>query len=212
MDSETKPPRFSILLATVENRAELFAKLHAELTRQALNKPVELVIACDKKEISIGKKRQNLLESAVGDYVAFVDDDDFIAEDYVDSILAALETSPDCVGFEIICTQNGRNPQRAIASIKYPDWCEGKDGYTYNRSIYHKTPVKRSIALKVGFKDMRYGEDRIYSRGVMQHVRTMKFIAKPMYFYRFRSENFASKYGITKSAPRRVDYKGRRVG
>jgi glycosyltransferase involved in cell wall biosynthesis len=204
--------RFSILLATVENRKELFAKLHHELLRQAEGKPVELVIACDNKEISIGKKRQNLLMQAKGDYVAFIDDDDWIAEDYVDCILAALENSPDCVGFEIACTQNGRNPQRAIASIKYPVWTQWKDGYTYNRSIYHKTPHLRSIGLKVGFKDMRYGEDQVYSKGLMQHVRTMSMISKTMYFYRFRSENFAMKYGITKGVPRKHDHKGRPVG
>lgn len=209
MDSKI---RFSILLATIETRKELFAKLHDELLRQAEGKPVELVIACDNKEISIGQKRQNLLDSAVGDYVAFVDDDDWIAPDYVDCILAALETSPDCVGFEITCTQNDRNPQRAIASLKYPAWTQWKDGYTYNRSTYHKTPHLRSIGMKVRFKDMRYGEDQVYSRGLMQHVKTEKFISKPMYFYRFHNEPFAAKYGITKSAPRRVDHKGRKIG
>lgn len=221
MDS---PPKLSLLLATVENRADMFAKLHAELSRQAEGRPVELVVACDAKQISIGKKRQNLLEAATGEYVAFIDDDDWIAEDYVERVLKALATNPDCVGFLILCTHNGKNPQKAIASMRYRVWGENQDGYTYTRSIYHKTPHLRSLALKVGFRDLRYGEDRFYSQGLMNMVNSEAFIPETMYFYRFVAEPFGQKYGLTgpmakggsmgmpsKRAPR-LDYKGRRVG
>ena len=193
-------PLFSVLLPTVSNRAPLFALLHSEIQRQARDKPVEIITACDNKEISIGKKRQNLLEQATGDYVAYVDDDDWVVETYVDDILNALEKKPDCVGFEITCTSNGGNPQRAIASMRYPKWTDHKDGYRFNRSCYHKTPVRRDIALKVGFSDMRYGEDKPFSDGLMQHVKTEVFIPKVLYIYRFRRENFMVKYGFRKES------------
>lgn len=214
-------PRFSILLCTVQNRATLFAKLHAEILRQSEGKPVEVLVACDNKEISIGKKRQNLLTQATGDYCAFIDDDDFISPDYVDSILAALESNPDCVGFKITCTTNGANSQKAIASIRYSQWMEGVDGFAHARSTYHKTPHLRSIGLKVGFPDLRYGEDRPYSAGLMRHVKTESFIDKVLYHYRFRTEPFATKYGLHAGAqPPRIqrthvdfprDAKGRRL-
>jgi glycosyltransferase involved in cell wall biosynthesis len=201
-------PRFSILLATVLAREKMFALLRAHLLKQAEGKPVEIVVACDNKEISIGKKRQQLLERATGDYVAFIDDDDWVADDYVDRILAALESGPDCVGFLITCTTNGRNPRKAITSIRYPEWCENRDGFAHCRAIYHKSPHLRSIALKVGFKDLRYGEDRYYSQGLMKLVKKEVFIPHVCYLYRFRNEPFAAKYGITAQA---VDYKGRRL-
>ncbi len=191
------PPKLSLLLATVVNRAALFAKLHAEVLRQSANKPVEVLVACDNKEISIGKKRQNLLEQATGDYIAFIDDDDWIAETYVDSILAALESSPDCVGFKIHCTTNGMNPQSAITSMRYKQWGENVDGYAHVRSPYHKSPVKREIALKVGFPDLRYAEDKPFSAGITRLVKTEAFVDKVLYYYRYRTENFAEKYGIT---------------
>lgn len=214
------PPRLSVLLCTVVNRADLFAKLHAHLAAQATGKPAEILVACDNKEISIGKKRDNLLRQATGDYVCFVDDDDWVADDYVDRILAALETSPDCVGFKITCTTNGRNPVKAIASMRYKQWAENLDGFVHNRSAYHKTPVRRDIALRVGFRDMRYGEDKIYSSGIMRYLKTEVFVDAVLYFYRFRSENFAEKYGINKMRSRpqprakpgpRFDSKGRKV-
>ncbi len=219
-------PKLSVLLATVTARADLFALLHAHLSKQAEGKPVELVVACDNKEISIGKKRDNLLKEAKGDYVCFVDDDDWCADTYIDDILEAIATDPDCVGFEIHCTQNGRNPRRAITSMRYREWGSNIDGYHYVRSIYHKSPVKRELALQVGFKDLRYAEDKLFSNGIMQLVKTEVFIKKVLYYYRFRSEPFMIKYGFAKGrtmppagvpAPRvprqpKYDYKGRRVG
>lgn len=213
--------RLSVLLATVQTRAELFAKLHAHLSAQAEGCSVELVVACDNKEISIGKKRQQLLERATGDYVCFVDDDDWVSDDYIDRILAATATNPDCVGFLITCTTNGRNPVKAITSMRYKEWAENRDGFAHVRSVYHKSPVRRDLALRVGFPDLRYGEDRIYSTGVMKLVKTEEFVPHVLYHYRFRSENFNAKYGI-KPGPKpppgpkvrvpRLDYKGRRVG
>jgi glycosyltransferase involved in cell wall biosynthesis len=201
-------PTLSILLPTVESRANLFAKLHAHILGQCEGKPVEVIVACDNKEISIGKKRQNLLEQATGEWVVYVDDDDWIADTYVDRILAALSTNPDCVGFRITCTQNGRNPRRAIASLRYKEWGENRDGYDHVRSPYQKTPVRRSIALKVGFPDLRYGEDRVYSRGIVRLLKTEVFVDEVLYMYRFRSEPFAQKYGIVAKT---LDYKGRRL-
>jgi len=189
--------KLSILMPTVTNRATAFALLHAEVSKQSEGKSVEIIVACDSKEISIGKKRQNLLEQAQGDYVVYIDDDDWIAETYVDDILKALEQPFDCVGFRITCTTNGQNEQPAIASMRYKTWKENVDGYAHVRSPYQKTPVKRSIALKVGFHDVRYGEDRPYSMGLMNHVATEYFIDKVLYFYRYRTnEPFMQKYGI----------------
>lgn len=216
-------PLLTIALPTVANRADLFAKLRAHIEAQCIGKPVEIVVACDNKEISIGRKRQNLLEQATGDYIVYIDDDDWVSPTYVDQILAALETRPDCVGFLISCTTNGGKPVMAKASMCYKQWGENHDGFAHTRSPYQKTPVKREIALKVGFPDLRFGEDRPYSAGLVKLVKTEVFISAVLYNYRFRPEPFHAKYGITQAAaqktrratsPRspRYDYKGRKVG
>lgn len=202
-------PLLSILLPTVVTRAGRFAKLYAHILAQARGKPVEVIVACDNKEISIGKKRQNLLEQATGEYVVYIDDDDWVADDYVERILAALSTKPDCVGFLIHCTSNGKNPVLARASLRYNKWGENEDGYAHTRSPYQKTPVRRSIALKVGFPDLRYAEDREFSKGLLKHLKLEVFIDEVLYHYRYEYEPFAKKYGIQSS--RQVDYKGRKL-
>ena len=92
----------SILIPTVVGREHLLERLRSVLNPQ-LTEDVEVIEQKDNKEISIGKKRQELLEKATGEYVVFIDDDDMISEDYVKSIIKALESEPDCVGFEIKC-------------------------------------------------------------------------------------------------------------
>jgi glycosyltransferase involved in cell wall biosynthesis len=187
--------KLSILIATTRQRSEVFGKLYAYLLQQ-INQQVEIVVLADDKQLSIGAKRQRLLQMAQGDYVAFVDDDDWLPPDYVDRLLQAMAQQPDCIGFLIDCSFNGTH-KMAIGSNRYQAWAENMDGYDYVRTIYHKTPVKRQLALQAGFKDMRYGEDHDYSRRLKPLLQTEVFVDRVMYYYRYsNAEAHNSKYGI----------------
>ncbi len=197
--------KLSILIPTVEGREESFDRLLKELMRQINSKInsgwrndlVEILSDKDDKEVSIGAKRQRLIEAATGDYVVFVDDDDMVAPDYIEQIINHLGC--DCIGFLIECSFDGVNKCTAKASFKYKDWGDNKDGFRYVRSTYHKTPVRREIALKVGFKDMRFGEDYDYSMRLVPHLKSEGFIDKVMYYYQYSSkEPHEIKYGIDK--------------
>lgn len=189
--------KLSILIPTVEGREESFDKLFNELFRQIEGKDVELLSHKDNKEISIGRKRQNLISVATGEYIVFVDDDDMVAPDYIEQILNHLGS--DSVGFLIECSFDGANKCTAKASYKYKDWGDNQDGYRYVRSTYHKTPVRREISLKVGFKDMRFGEDYDYSMRLIPHIKSEGFIDKIMYYYQYSSqEPHNEKYGISR--------------
>src|SRR5690606_28377306 len=112
-------PVLSILIATTRDRREMFKLLFFEFHKQSQDKPVEVLYEEDNKEISIGAKRQKLLERAKGDYIVFFDSDDWPMPYYVDYILEALERKPDCVGFLIHMTTNGKKPQVCCHSLRY---------------------------------------------------------------------------------------------
>lgn len=192
--------KLSILICTIEGREDKFETLLTSIKKQMLLDyvgKVELLKKIDNKEISVGEKRQYLLNRAEGDYIVYIDDDDAVADDYISSILKAIEQNPDCIGFKIECNMEGTK-HKAIASNIYDDWCENIDGFKYCRTIYHKTPVKREIALQIGFKDMRFGEDYDYSKRLKQSklLKTEVFIDKYLYFYNYKYENPNTKYGI----------------
>lgn len=184
----------SVLMCTIETRRVEFGLLYNHIKAQKTPQ-VEILFKRDNKEISIGAKRQQLLEQAKGKYVCFVDDDDWVPDYYIKEILKAAKKNPDCIGFKIGCSINGI-PKTAISSLKYKAWLNGVDGFDYVRSIYHKTPVKRTIALKAGFPNMRFSEDAAYSKALLPYLKTETFINKTMYFYIYKTEpQNQSRYG-----------------
>ena len=190
--------RLSILIATINERHAQFNALLHHLEKQALPQ-VEVLSLADNKEISIGIKRQRLLEIATGDYIVFVDDDDWVADNYVAAIMQAIAHRPDCIGFRLHCCIDGA-VKNAIGSLRYRHWESCRDGFDYVRSIYHKNPVKRELALQTGFNDLRYAEDIDYSKRLQQWLSTEYFIDEQLYFYRYISAvPHNAKYGICPS-------------
>lgn len=187
-----------------ESQAETFVKnvdgshlLKCSLSRWT-SEDVEIMAFSDSKEASIGTKRQGLIANATGDYIVFIDDDDTVASDYIPQILAAIEHGKEAIGFLIDCDMEG-TPKKAIASIKYPEWKEKVDGYDYVRSIYHKTPVRRELALKAGFNvSMRFGEDHDYAMRLKRYLTSEYFINKTMYYYQYHKngQSHNERYGI----------------
>jgi glycosyltransferase involved in cell wall biosynthesis len=142
--------------------------------------PVEIVYNdAPKGTISIGAKRNLLLKESLGEYVCFIDDDDTVSEDYVKQILNAINKAPDCIGFKIKCNMEGVM-QDAASSMKY-EWLDNVDGFRYVRSIYHKTPVKRSIAMLAMFPEKSFGEDAEYSKRLKPLLKSEVFIDEFLY-------------------------------
>lgn len=195
----------TIMLPTTIDRREQFAKLLEEIRRQILENKcediVEVIINEDNKEISIGKKRQELLEASSGKWVVGIDSDDWISEDYLSEIIYALKNNPhiDHVGFLEDCDINGEK-SLSIFSIRHKRWAESFDGYDHVRCANPKSVILREKALMVGFEDIRYKEDRIFSEAVTPLLKSEIFIGKPLYFYRHISTEHNERYGIKNDA------------
>lgn len=187
----------SILICTTIEREQMFMELLSEFARQKTDE-VEILFIQDNKEISVGKKRQQLLEIAKGDYIVYFDDDDWPNKKYVSLILEAIKFKrPDCLGYLISMTTNGQNRQTCCHSLKYKVWKNNVDGYDYVRNVTHFNVVKRELALKIGFEDRRWGEDQIYSNKITRLCRTEVFINEFMFEYRYSNkQNHNQKYGI----------------
>ena len=184
-------PLLSVLVCALKGREELRKRLLDVLLPQINHDEVEYHEMMDGGEISIGAKRQRLLEGARGEYVCFVDDDDLVSVDYITRIVTALKEHPeaDCVGFNSLRFMDGREDGRCVYSKRYTDWVNNPPGNDprFERSPCHLTPVRRGIALRVGFTDTNSGEDRLYSQGIAPLIRNEVFLeGEPMYFYYFR--------------------------
>lgn len=182
--------KLSILICSLERRKQFLERLIGLLKPQA-RKEIEVLCDIDNGEISIGKKRQKLLESAVGDYVCFVDDDDVVSGDYVNLIMGAIESKPDVVGMHLIMKTDGNLSGKTYHSLKYKNWYDepGPDSSWrfYYRNPNHLNPVKRELAMKVGYPDISMGEDKDYSMRLLPLLTTEVYIESPIYTYEVRS-------------------------
>jgi hypothetical protein len=183
----TPPVWLSVCIATLPERNGQITRLVDELYRQrgALPHPGNVEIVIDANSGTVGEKRQRLLEKTKGHFVAYIDDDDLCSHDYLARIVSALAAAPsvDCVAFTGIMTTSGGTPQKFTHSIG-AEW--SNEGEVLHRSIGHLNPVRREIALQVGFLSLNHGEDFDYSTKLVPLLKTQTSLGElPAYFYLF---------------------------
>lgn len=182
----------SILIATMPSRKDSFDLMMATISVQKLKLnerivDVEIIID-DSMEYNIGTKRQKLLELANGDYIVYIDDDDRISPTYIQQILKATETKPDCIGMSGEITFDGHNKRNWHISKDYGYWHER--GSVYYRTPNHISPVRRELALQTGFKPIAFAEDKDYSDRLLPLLKTEVKIDGVLYFYDYKSGKY----------------------
>jgi len=178
------PVSLSVLICSLKSRERTLKKLLTELNNQINSVSpaysVEVLVAPDSGEMTIGRKRNKLVSRARGEYIAFVDDDDMISGNYIPLVMKALEKKPDCVGIIGKITIQG-----AVAefrhSIQYQGWYT--NGEVFYRTPNHLNPIKRTKAMLVPFSNSNFGEDQRYSQTIRRYLKTECFIDEPIYIY-----------------------------
>lgn len=178
--------KLSILIPTLPGRRILLDRLISVINSQMV-KDVEVLTNDTLPTMTMPKKRYLLLLQSLGEYIVFVDDDDMIADDYIERILKAIEQSPDAVGWNAHCYHDRKFDKKEIMSNRFTEWSTKPDHY--ERTIYNKAPIKREIALQADFTDTHeLHEDVRYAVSVKPLIKSEVFIdGPPMYFYCFRS-------------------------
>jgi hypothetical protein len=180
----TASPTWTILVATIGRRRQLFTRLVGELTRQARPHAgrVKIIALWNNGERPLGHVRQALIESATTDYVSFVDDDDQLPEYHVDEVLTALgDGDVDYVGWRMQCYIDGVKMKPTFHSLRYKNWYEDETGYY--RDVSHLNPVRRSLALRCDFARTEPPEDVAWVNQLRPHVKTERYVDRVMYHY-----------------------------
>lgn len=189
----------SVLIPSMYKRAGLLACMLGALERQIAEceavEDVEILVNIDEgADVSgktTGRKRNELLSKAVGDYVVFVDDDDEVAGYYIEEILVATRSKPDAIGIQGKISTNGANEKKWFIS-KDLEYCAKYDAAGkeyYARFNNHLSPVRRDIALQIGYPDQTVGEDyhyavRLHESGL---IKTEVIVDREMYHYKFKN-------------------------
>lgn len=176
--------KLSILVAVLRDRpGPVIDKLIAQAEP---HRDVEVLWFGDNRRRSIGLKRQALLNAAQGCWVATVDDDDDVANNYLDRILAVIRTSMDAVvTFDAIVKYEDGSPDCYVAcQVGYPNE-SAVPGGRIKRAAWPCHAWRRSLARQSFFPDSMWGEDWEWARRIQPNVFCPR-IAEPLYYYNER--------------------------
>lgn len=159
----------SVLIPTLRSRASMFERLYLELQNQCAQLhtthpslgSVEVLfndsIAFLEGGLSIGKKRESLVRIAGGKYLCFCDDDEWIAPNYIETLVRLCHHDRDVVTFRNF-TRLDTFWTIVDMSMHYPN-DQASPMFMIRRRPWHICPVRSSFAKKVKFPDTNYGED-----------------------------------------------------
>jgi len=175
--------KLSILICSLVERKELLTRLLKCLEKQVTDE-VEIITEIDNHKITTGHKRNNLIVRAIGEYVAFIDDDDLVSDDYVEKVLSAIELNKDCCSLqgEITMTRGTKKLKRVFKhSLMFKEWYEKER--VYYRSPNHLNAIKKSIVEQVPYKNITIGEDKDFSERVLPLIKSEALIQGIIYYY-----------------------------
>tara|TARA_R110000868_G_scaffold323015_1_gene583944 strand:- start:48 stop:632 length:585 start_codon:yes stop_codon:yes gene_type:complete len=177
----------SILICSVdvEERKDklkkLIYELHRQISKNYAEEIVEIIVDTDNMNKSVGQKRNDLIKKAQGEFICFIDDDDFISENYLSIILNHLNSEIDILLIAIEHIENGVNKPKIIPSLYIDNLNTGEAVFKTNH--FHLCPHKKSIARNVLFECVNFAEDMLYSQKMVNHIINSHTIYEPIYIY-----------------------------
>jgi glycosyltransferase involved in cell wall biosynthesis len=182
----------SVLVASVVDRAAKLSGLLANFEKQIEGrKDVEVLVMTDMRGMTIGEKRNCLVALAQGEYVAFVDDDDAVAPDYISAIVAKLvRESPDVLCFQVLVTGYGK--QSRVCRY-HPSFENANLFNEYRRKPNHLMVWRRSIASRVRYPHIRYGEDTLWADAATPLAQKVSVIDRQLYTYKYSHQDNAGR-------------------
>lgn len=174
--------KLSILICTLPSRIEKLKTLLFELKKQTTN-DVEVLYLGDDKSMSVGRKRNRLLQTAQGNYCTFVDDDDRVSTHYVSELLQTIDNNNgvDVICFNVEISINGGEWKNVYYSKKYEKDINFSDHY--QRIPNHLMCFRTELAKKVLYKDISFGEDAEWSKEILPYIESETIIPKTLYYY-----------------------------
>lgn len=196
--------KLSILIPSIPSRKRIFEALLSNLQQQIsackTNHPalgsVQLITHAGASfldsGLSIGEKRNDLVQSAGSEYLCFLDDDDTVPPNYIESLLRLCYQEAD------ICTFRALLKMRDYWGIvdmrlAYAVNDQATPEYTMRRRPWHICPVKTKFAQLYRFEDKNNAEDFAWMEKVLNHCAIEAHTDKILFQYNHGPHSEADK-------------------
>jgi hypothetical protein len=164
---------WSVLIPTIPGREaslqSLLTSIREKVARIAPHLRVEECIAFDRREKSVGQKRQELLQNAKGKYMSFIDDDDQITDAYIEDLAQTIAGN-----FHVMRLRGQIAPYTFTHSLENTLTSPMARGEVFLRPPNHLNPMLTDVAKLIPFGNAHRGEDldwtiRMAKRGFLEN-------------------------------------------
>lgn len=149
---------WSVLVPTIPGREQslerLLAGIREKVARLAPHLRVEYRVNFDRREKSIGRKREELLQAAQGKYMSFIDDDDDVTDAYIEDLRATHAGE-----FHVMRLRGQIQQYTFTHSTEISLTSPMAAGEVFLRPPNHLNPMLTDVAKLIHFGDAVRGED-----------------------------------------------------
>lgn len=155
--------------------------------------PDKIRVYTNEENLGLGRTREKGLRHAEGEYVMFIDSDDYIRSDYIEVYVSAIEKdSYDMVIGGYIRDVEGRKKVHHVSDsiwsvITYPIACA---------KIFRKAFI---LDNNIEFSDIRCGEDIYFSLSLAYHNVRYKVIDYAGYYYYYNKKSITGSLDYSKN-------------
>ena len=175
--------KLTIGIPTLKKRRKLLTRLINKISwcSWEYKDKIEIIILEDEGEITIGEKRNKIVEKSEGEYFCFIDDDDLISDNYFELIFDSFKNNPDGVGFKGMYYE--KEFSKLVFSHNYDNKTHFKKNSIQERPLNHLNPIKTSLVKQIKYKEINFGEDFDFTNRIVSSIKSGNYIDYILYHY-----------------------------
>lgn len=159
------------------------------------------IIVVNKENGGLSSARNKGIEFARGDYISFVDSDDYIAPDMIESLVKIMDREQ----VEVACCNFKKFKKTSFSKNTENDAGKKTEVYESSQAInylldekHYKCFAWNKIYKKDLFREIRFPEGKLYEDIITQYkifkkAKKVAFNDKAMYYYRIREGSITKK-------------------